>query len=225
MFGPGSTCASDSSSRNSALVSQRSRSTSSRCATGSTPPKPCRLSRVKTRTISPHEPGRRSVRPPAFTAATAARVRMRRPQAQADGRRRSRRGPPNAAVRSRWWPASAAPPAAARRLAEIDGRGVQRHQRRRQRRRREPSRACCAEFDAKQPSAQGMTRAPWPHAEGQRPRASIDSACSRAAPRPPAPRRCGRWSATAARCRPARTRRTRRTASSICAALAPSTWR
>jgi hypothetical protein len=56
-FGPGKTWPIDSSSLNSAMLSQRWRSTSSRWATGSTPPKPISDRREKTQTISPSERG------------------------------------------------------------------------------------------------------------------------------------------------------------------------
>ena len=47
MLGPGSTCDSDISSRNCSFDIQRLSSTSVRCATGSTPPKPFMASAVK----------------------------------------------------------------------------------------------------------------------------------------------------------------------------------
>src|SRR5256885_7288152 len=46
-LGPGMIWATAQSSTNSSLVSQRFFSTSSRCTTASTPPKPCRASQVK----------------------------------------------------------------------------------------------------------------------------------------------------------------------------------
>jgi hypothetical protein len=58
-FGPGSTWPVDSSSVNSAFVSQRRRSTSSCCATGSTPSKPCSDMRLKAAKTSPSDRGRR----------------------------------------------------------------------------------------------------------------------------------------------------------------------
>ena len=46
-LGPGMICATAQSSTNSSFVIQRFFSTSSRCTTASTPPKPCRASQVK----------------------------------------------------------------------------------------------------------------------------------------------------------------------------------
>mmetsp|Transcript_39182 Transcript_39182/g.92013 ORF Transcript_39182/g.92013 Transcript_39182/m.92013 type:complete len:291 (+) Transcript_39182:295-1167(+) len=57
-LGPGSTCAMASASTNSSLLSQPRRSTSSRWATASTPPKPCKASRVKARNRARSDAGR-----------------------------------------------------------------------------------------------------------------------------------------------------------------------
>ena len=141
MFGPGSTWPSDSSSRNCAGVSQRSRSTSSRCATASTPPKPCSARRLKTRKISSALRGAAlAARRAGGSDMRAAAHAPRRPQAGAQRRahpgqrhpaqrRRSRRrrssrrrwprrrtGPgtwPTSSARSAPWPAPARPAPAA----------------------------------------------------------------------------------------------------------------
>ena len=56
-LGPGRICATAQSSTNWALVIQRFFSTSSRCTTASTPPKPCRASQLKDQNRSPSELG------------------------------------------------------------------------------------------------------------------------------------------------------------------------
>ena len=127
MLGPGSTWPSDSSSRNCAGVSQRWRSTSSRCATASTPPKPCSARRLKTRKISAALAGRRSPRLSCRADQACARPRMRRAAhrlvasaarhpgqrhpaqaAEAGGRRSSRRRWPSRRTGPGTWPRSSA---------------------------------------------------------------------------------------------------------------------
>jgi len=78
-FGPGSTWPSERISTNCVFVSQRLRSTSSRCATGSTPPKPCSASRLKAKNSSVADAGRGVSAPASSAPALIARAGARAP--------------------------------------------------------------------------------------------------------------------------------------------------